>query len=136
MKQPTLDPLGTLPLRAGERRVYWRFQLPVSAMLEARWRGRALPLASAPNQENISAVGAAFCLARGPVPPLGEPVDVTIPLVERPRQPARLFARCRGRVVRHDGENRLALFFEDIDFVPQVRGQSAASAQLSPNGGS
>lgn len=116
MSQTTLDPHATLPLRSDERRIYGRFQLPVSVMLEARWRGRTLPLTSAPEQENISAVGAAFCLARGPLPPLGEALEIRIPLLGRPRQPARLYAQCRGRVVRHDGGNRLAVFFEDIDF--------------------
>jgi len=110
------DPMATLPLRGRERRVYWRFHLPVSVLVEARWRGQPLALATDTEYENISAVGATLALARGPRPGLGEEVEIRLPLAERPSEPARLWAFSRGRVVRHDGEMGFAVYFEDVDF--------------------
>ena len=116
MSPVKFDPMATLPLRGRERRVYWRFHLPVSVLVEARWRGKPLALATDTDYENISAVGATLALARGPRPGLGEEVEIRFPLAERASEPARLWAFCRGRVVRHDGERGIAVYFEDVDF--------------------
>ena len=116
MSLKTFNPMATLPLRSSERRIYWRFNLPISVLVEARWRGQPLALATDPEYENISAVGATLALARGPRPGLGEEVEIQLPLVERASEPARLYAYCRGRVVRHDGDSRFAVYFEDVDF--------------------
>jgi len=116
MSPVKFDPMATLPLRGRERRVYWRFHLPVSVLVEARWRGKPLALATDTEYENISAVGATLALARGPRPGLGAEVEIRLPLAERPAEPARLWAFCRGRVVRHDGDMGFAVYFEDVDF--------------------
>lgn len=115
----TLSPLQTLGF--GDRRSFGRYRLPVSRLVEARWQGRVLPLDDAPLQENISAGGTTLCLARGPAPPLHAELDITFPLLERPFQPGQTYAHCRGRVLRHDAPNRVAVFFEDVDFVREDR---------------
>jgi len=111
----TLSPLQTLGF--GDRRSFGRYKLPVSRLVEARWQGRVLRLDDAPLEENIGAGGAIFRIARGPAPPLHAELDITFPLLERPFQPGQTYARCRGRVLRHDAPTRVAVFFEDVDFV-------------------
>lgn len=129
MRPLKFDPMATRPLRSSERRVYWRFHLPVSVLVEARWRGQRLPLATDPEYENISAVGASLALARGPRPEVGEEVQIRFPLAERPSEPARLWAFCRGRVVRHEGELRFAVYFEDLDFFSEQPPRPGAEAR-------
>jgi hypothetical protein len=131
--------MATQPLRSRERRVYWRFHLPVSVLVEAWWRGKRLPLATDADYENISAVGASLALARGPRPALGEEVEIRLPLAERSSDPARstesqpfgtrLWAFCRGRVVRHDAELRFAVYFEDLDFYSEEPRRASAEAR-------
>jgi hypothetical protein len=62
----------------------------------------------------------------------GRPVDaevhVSFPLVDRPFQPGRIFARCRGRVVRREERNRVAVFFEDVDFIRDERASGIPDA--------
>ena len=129
MSPVKFDPMATLPLRGRERRVYWRFHLPVSVLVEARWRGKPLSLATDTEYENISAVGATLALARGPRPGLGEEVEIRLPLAERPSEPARLWAFCRGRVVRHDGAMGFAVYFEDVDFFSEQPSRPNAEAR-------
>jgi len=129
MSPSKFDPMATLPLRSGDRRIYWRFHLPVSVLVEATWRGRRLSLATDPDYENISAVGATLALAQGPRPGLGEEVEIRLPLAERPADPARLWAFCRGRVVRHDGEMGFAVYFEDVDFFSEEPQRPDAEAR-------
>lgn len=121
MSHPTngFAPLTTLKLE--DRRSFGRYHLPVSLLVEARWNGHELRLEHAPDYEDISATGAALVLARGPVPPVDAELDVTIPLLERPFQPGRSYAQCRGRVVRHVERNRLAVYFEDVKFIREER---------------
>jgi len=123
--------MATLPLRGRDRRVYWRFHLPVSVLVEARWRGKPLALATDTEYENISAVGATLALARGPRPGLGEEVGIRLPLAERPSEPARLWAFCRGRVVRLDGDLQFAVYFEDVDFLSEQR--SRTNSEVRPH---
>ena len=123
--------MATLPLRGRDRRVYWRFHLPISVLVEARWRGKPLALATDTEYENISAVGATQALARGPRPGLGEEVEIRLPLAERASEPARLYAFCRGRVVRHEGDSRFAVYFEDVDFFSEQ--PSRPNAETRPH---
>lgn len=120
--------MATLPLRGRDRRVYWRFHLPISVLVEAYWRNQELALATDFEYENISAVGATLALARGPRPGLGEEVEIRLPLAERPTDPTRLWAFCRGRVVRHDAGLRFAVYFEDVDFYSEEASQPNAEA--------
>ena len=129
MSPVKLDPMATLPLRGRERRVYWRFHLPVSVLVEAYWRGQPLALTTDIEYENISAVGATLALARGPRPGLGEEVEIRLPLAERSSEPARLWAFCRGRVVRHDGAMGFAVYFEDVDFYSEQAERPGAEAR-------
>lgn len=115
----SFSPSDTLSL--DNRRSFGRYQLPVSLLAEARWNGRVLPLASAPEQENISASGASLVLAKGPLPPVDAPVDVSFPLMGRPFQPSRTIALCHGHVVRHGPNNRVALEFDQVEFVREER---------------
>ncbi|MGH9863221.1 MAG: hypothetical protein ACRD35_07335 [Candidatus Acidiferrales bacterium] len=128
MNQKAYNELETLPLRVREKRHFGRFRLPVSVLIEVRWKGRLLPLADAPDLEDIGAMGAAFCLAQGPLPPVGAQLEIAIPLRAEGRE-ARLCACCRGRVVRHDRPNRVAVYFEDIEFVPEDRPAQPAEAR-------
>lgn len=128
MTRKTYNELETLPLRAREHRRFGRYHLPVSVLLEVRWQGRLLPLGDNPELENISAMGAAFCLPQGPLPPLGAELEVAIPLASEDGG-QRLCACCRGRVVRHDRSNRVAVYFEDIEFVPEERPENPAVAR-------
>lgn len=133
MSPVKFDLMATLPLRgleaSKERRVYWRFHLPVSVLVEARWRGKPLALATDTDYENISAVGATLALERGPRPGLGEEVEIRFPLAARPSEPARLWAFCRGRVVRHDGAMGFAVYFEDVDFYSEQAERPSAEAR-------
>ncbi|MGH8459023.1 MAG: PilZ domain-containing protein, partial [Nevskiales bacterium] len=122
------DPMATMPLRGRDRRVYWRFHLPVSVLVQALWGGKPLALTTDTEYENISAVGATLALARGPRPGLGERVELRLPLAERPSDPERLWAFCRGRVVRHDGEMGFAVYFEDVEFYSEQPVQPSAAA--------
>lgn len=129
MNQKAYNELETLPLHVREHRHFGRFRLPVSVLMEVRWKGRLLPLADALEHENVSAMGgAAFCLAQGPLPPLGAELEVAIPLASEGGD-QRLCACCRGRVVRHDRPNRVAVYFEDIEFVPEDRLENPAAAR-------
>ena len=125
MTEKAYNELETLPLHAREHRHFGRFRLPVSVLIEVRWNGRLLPLADAPDLEDIGAMGAAFCLAQGPLPPVGAELEVAIPLGGE----ARLCACCRGRVVRQDRPNRVAVYFEDIEFVPEDRAAQPTDAR-------
>lgn len=129
MRPLKFDPMATRPLHSSERRVYWRFHLPVSVLVEARWRGQRLPLATDPEYENISAVGASLALARGPRPEVGAEVEIRFPLAERPSEPAQLWAFCRGRVVRHEGAMGFAVYFEDVDFYSEQPSRPNAEAR-------
>ena len=102
-----------------ERRIFARYQMPISNLVEARWNGQALPLAHDPQNENISALGLRLALQRGPAPPIGAKLDIRFPLVERPSRPGRTYAHCSGRVVRHDGPNLVAVYLQDVNFVPE-----------------
>jgi hypothetical protein len=115
MNEPTSTFNGLDTLSLDNRRSFGRYRLPISLLAEASWNGRQLPLVHSPDHENISATGASLVLAGGPVPP------VSFPLVGRPFQPGRIFARCRGRVVRSEERNRVAVFFEDVDFIRDER---------------
>jgi len=108
-------------LRLDNRRSFGRYRLPISLLAEAHWNGRALTLEHSPEFENISATGASLVLAGGPVPPVEAEVQVSFPLVDRPFQPGRILAHCRGRVVRHIEPNRVAVFFDDVDFIRDER---------------
>ena len=102
-----------------ERRIFARYQMPISNLVEARWDGQALPLAHDPQHENISALGLRLALERGPSPPVGAKLDIRFPLVERPTRPGRTYAHCLGRVVRHDGPNLVAVYLQDVNFEPE-----------------
>lgn len=108
---------------AWERRSNWRFQLPLLLTVEACWNGRALLLERVPALENISAGGLYFCLASGSgkLPPQDAELEITFPLVERTFHPARVYARCRARVLRRDGANRIAAQFEEVEFLREER---------------
>jgi hypothetical protein len=118
--------LDTLSL--DNRRSFGRYRLPISLLAEASWNGRQLPLLHSPDYENISATGASLVLAHEPVPPVDAEVHVSFPLVDRPFQPGRIFARCRGRVVRREERNRVAVFFEDVDFIRDERASGIPDA--------
>ncbi|MCI0402573.1 MAG: hypothetical protein L0212_03515 [Acidobacteria bacterium] len=100
-----------------DRRIYTRYQMPISNLVEARWNGKVLPLAHDPQHENISALGLRVALERGPAPPVGAKLDIRFPLVEKPTRPGRAYAQCSGRVVRHDRPNLVAVYLQDVNFV-------------------
>jgi hypothetical protein len=115
---------------SSDRRIYTRYQMPVSALVEARWNGQRLPLAHDPQHENISALGLRVALQRGPAPPVGARLDIRFPLVEKPSRPGRTYAHCLGRVVRHDGPNLVAVYLQDVNFVAEDVPARAASARV------
>jgi len=89
----------------------------------ARWNGQAVLLERVPALENISAGGLYFRLlngAAGPVPADAE-LEITIPLVEPTFRPARVYARCRARVVRRDSLVGIAAEFDEVEFVREER---------------
>lgn len=91
--------------------------------MTARWNGQAVLLERVPALENISAGGLYFRLAKGatgPVPVDAE-LEITIPLVESTFRPARVYARCRARVVRCDALVGIAAEFDEVEFVREER---------------
>ena len=91
--------------------------------MTARWNGQAVLLERDPALENISAGGLYFRLAKGaagPVPADAE-LEITIPLVEPTFRPARVYARCRARVVRRDALVGIAAEFDEVEFVREER---------------
>lgn len=113
-------PVPTKLLRR-ERRAFRRYQLPLTFTLEARWNGRALVLERLPGRETISGGGVELCLAESPAPPVDAELEICFPLVERPFHPCRVYARCRARVLRHDSSNRVAVRFQEVEFVREER---------------
>lgn len=112
-----------------ERRIFARYQMPISNLVEARWNGQALPLAHDPQHENISALGLRLALERGPAPPVGSKLDIRFPLVAKPSRPGRTYAHCLGRVVRHDGPNLVAVYLQDVNFEPEEGGAASAGGR-------
>jgi len=113
-------PAKALPF---ERRRFLRFFLPLPLTVTARWNGQAVLLERDPALENISAGGLYFRLAHGaagPVPADAE-LEITIPLVEPTFRPARVYARCRARVMRHDALVGIAAEFDEVEFVREER---------------
>ncbi len=102
-----------------ERRIYARYQMPLSTLIEARWNEAVLPLAHDPAHENISALGLRLSLADGPTPPVGSKLDIRFPLVERPSRPGRAYAHCVGHVVRHDAPTSVAVFLQEVRFAAE-----------------
>lgn len=49
---------------------------------------------------------------------------LTVPLVESPFHPARVFAHCRGHIVRREEGNRIAVQFDSVELVRQERWSS------------
>lgn len=74
-----------------------------------------------PGRETISGGGLELCLAESPAPPVDAELEICFPLVERPFYPGRVYARCRARVLRHDTPNRVAVRFQDVEFVREER---------------
>lgn len=114
-----------------ERRAFRRYQLPPGFQLEARWNGRTLQLEPLAGEEAISGGGAALALAAPPagpgecrVPPVDAELEICFPLVSRPFQFGRVFARCRARVLRHDGPRRVAVRFQEVQFEREERASS------------
>ena len=102
-----------------ERRIYARYQMPLSTLIEARWNNSVLPLTHDPAHENISALGLRLSLAEGPTPPVGATLDIRFPLVERPSRPGRAYAHCVGHVVRHDAPTSVAVFLQEVRFAAE-----------------
>jgi len=115
---------------SSERRIYARYQMPISNLVEARWNGQALPLAHDPQHENISALGLRMALERGPAPPVGAKLYIRFPLVEKPSRPGRTYAHCLGRVVRHDGPTLVAVYLQDVNFVAEDTPASPANGRV------
>lgn len=123
VNQPKPAPPRPPRLFPWERRGFFRYALPLLLTVEARWNGRALLLERVPALENISAGGLYFCLAAGggKLPPQDAELEITFPLVERTFHPARVYARCRARVLRRDGASRVAAQFDEVVFVREER---------------
>lgn len=121
MKRPKTfsRPARGLPF---ERRRFLRFFLPLPLTVTARWNGQAVLLERDPALENISAGGLYFRLldAAAAVPADAE-LEITIPLVEPTFRPARVYARCRARVVRRDAPLGIAAEFDEVEFVREER---------------
>jgi hypothetical protein len=68
---------------------------------------------------NISAGGLSFRLAADPSASLPSEADleITFPLMERIFHPARVYARCKARLLRRDLPDRVAAHFEEVDFI-------------------
>lgn len=119
----TVEQLKTLLTQSSypienERRCLHRFPLPPALPIEVRWRESALALNRDPELENISGSGLCFCLKDGEAPPVGAELEVRMSLRDYMFQTTGLAARCRGRVVRHDTERRVAVEFSDILLEP------------------
>jgi hypothetical protein len=105
-----------------ERRRFLRFFLPLPLTVTARWNGQAVLLERDPALENISAGGLYFRLLNAPGSmPADAELEVTIPLVESTFRPARVYARCRARVVRRDAPTGIAAEFDEVEFVREER---------------
>ncbi|HXE75775.1 MAG TPA: PilZ domain-containing protein [Candidatus Xenobia bacterium] len=117
-----------------ERRSLHRFPLPAALPIEVRWRERVLALNRDPERENISGSGLCFCLKDGETPPVGAELEVRMSLRDYMFQTTGLAARCRGRVVRHDTERRLAVEFSDIVLEP-TEGRRAIPFVARPGNG-
>lgn len=113
-----------------ERRIFARYQMPISNLVEARWNGQPLPLAHDPQHENISALGLRVALERGPAPPVGSKLDIRFPLVEKPSRPGCTYAHCLGRVVRHDGPNLVAVYLQDVNFESEDAAASLGNGRV------
>jgi len=114
-----------------ERRAFRRYPVPPGFHLEARWNGRALLLERLPGEETISGGGACLALAAPPagvaesqMPPIHAELEICFPLVARPFHPGRVYARCRARVLRHDGPRRVAVRFQEVQFEREERSSS------------
>jgi hypothetical protein len=127
MTEPKANP-------AHERRIYARYQMPISNLVEARWNGQVLSLRHDPTHENISALGLRVALERGPAPPVGAKLAIRFPLVEKPSRPGRTYAQCLGRVVRHDGPNLVAVYLQDVNFVAEDAPPRTAGAPVLVRG--
>ena len=114
-----------------ERRAFQRFPLPPGLHFEARWNGLTLALEPPAGEDAISGGGA--CLALAPpavglvenrMPPVDAELEIFFPLVARPFHHGRVFARCRARVLRHDGPRRVAVRFQEVIFEREERASS------------
>lgn len=121
-------PPSTPKLLPRERRAFRRFPLPPGLHFEARWNGLTLALVPPTGEEAISGGGA--CLALAPpavglveslMPPVDAELEIFFPLVARPFHHGRVFARCRARVLRHDGPRRVAVRFQEVIFEREER---------------
>jgi len=124
---PTSNP----KLLPRERRAFQRFPLPPGLHFEARWNGQALVLVPPAGEEAISGGGACLVLAlpsiglvENRVPPVDAELEICFPLVARPFHHGRVFARCRARVLRHDGPRRVAVRFQEVIFEREERSSS------------
>jgi len=111
-----------------ERRAFRRYQVPPGFHLEARWNGRTLELEPLADEEAISGGGVCLALAppsaalaENPLPPVDAELEICFPLVARPFHPGRVYARCRARVLRHDGPRRVAVRFQEVAFEREER---------------
>lgn len=105
-----------------ERRRSLRYTLPLPLSVAACWNGRAVLLERAPTLKNISAGGLAFTLENGALDfPADAELEITVPLVEPTFHPARLYARCRARVLRREAPDRVAAEFNQVEFVREER---------------
>ncbi|MGH8459024.1 MAG: hypothetical protein ACRESV_06705 [Nevskiales bacterium] len=98
---------------------------------EARWNGQALALEPPAGEEAISGGGACLALAPpavglldGWMPPVDAELEISFPLVSRPFHFGRVLARCRARVLRHDGPRRVAVRFQEVIFEREERSSS------------
>lgn len=114
-----------------ERRAFRRFPLPPGLHFEARWNGQSLALEPPAGEEAISGGGACLALAMGAigrddgrVPPVNAELEISFPLVSRPFHFGRVLARCRARVLRHDGPRRVAVRFQEVIFEREERASS------------
>jgi hypothetical protein len=127
--KPALN--GNPKLLPRERRAFRRFPLPPGFQLEARWNGTTLALEPPAGEEAISGGGACLALAAAApgladsrVPPVDAELEICFPLVSRPFQFGRVYARCRARVLRHDGPRRVAVRFQEVIFEREERASS------------
>lgn len=103
---------------AKDRRLFPRYQLPLSNQLEVHWNGDLLPLEPDFLHENVSAGGVCVCVgSEAPPPPVGAELDVVFRAAEGPLEIARRFLRAQARVVRREAPNRIAVRFERVSRV-------------------
>ncbi len=109
-----------------ERRRFPRYRLRLPLTVTACWDGqpgqRLLDRAS--TLENISAGGIYFALSADAAKKLPHHAELEfhIPLVEPTFHPVRVYAYCRGRVVRRDLPCWVAAEFDQVQFVRVERG--------------